>query len=354
MPIGTPVAATAQTDYHNGVTSRTSNQLTTSTGELLLALIRAEGAPTVSSVTDTGGHTWSVLPKINDGAWCCIAYTKATTNTTNNAVTANFTGSVDGVQVGLVRCPITTLSWAASPLDTNSEANGGGGATTVVDAGSLVTTNADDLLVLFTVAFGANSISNWFGGAGTELLDTDDAFAFGYQIVSSTGTYDPTATGSVSVNRASAAAAFKAVSSQITQAIGLVTETDTAQTFTSAKNKAMGFPSEADSALSVVLNGATVYLDIAHNRQLRDQSNAVWANVTGWSWAWYDSFTNLFGSLGGVPVSSGTFDTNAQGEARIDIPGTTLVGGQSGALLIRHPNYPTTPAFAILHVPLGA
>lgn len=133
---------------------------------------------------------------------------------------------------------------------------------------------------------------------------------------------------------------------------GQPSETDTAQTATVGKLKAIGQPSETDSSQPLVLNGNTVFLTVAKTRELRNHANVVWASVSGWIWAWYD--VDLFGpGSPGAPVGTGTFNTNASGEAIFSVPGTTLTSGQSGTLLLRHPSYPSTPVQAMLSIAIG-
>jgi len=123
-----------------------------------------------------------------------------------------------------------------------------------------------------------------------------------------------------------------------TVAIGQASDTSSALASTALKTRAVGQPSEADSAQALTINGSRVYLDVAHGRELRDENNSPWANVNGWDYAWYDDPDALM-NAGATPAGTGSFNTNAAGEATFDVPGTTLTNGQRGLLLVRHPDY---------------
>jgi hypothetical protein len=204
MAIGTPSACAAPSGFPTD-TSITSSALTTSAGDLLVGFTRWEGGDTSCAFSDGSGATWTSLTTQTLGGTVCMGYAIAGSGQTNNTVTATFGASRDALQIAF--CRVTGID--STPLDDDT---GGTGNSTAVDAGSLTTATADTILFLFGTAFGDVSASNWFGGSGTELIDTNSVFYVGYRIVASTGTYDPTCTIG-SQEWAAVAAAFKGASS---------------------------------------------------------------------------------------------------------------------------------------------
>lgn len=68
--------------------------------------------------------------------------------------------------------------------------------------------------------------------------------------------------------------------------------------------------------------------------ELRDENGAVVANLTGIAFEWYDKTTDTEGD----PDVSGTFSTNASGEAIVPLFGTSLSASQEGILILEHPS----------------
>lgn len=77
-----------------------------------------------------------------------------------------------------------------------------------------------------------------------------------------------------------------------------------------------------------------VLLTAANNRELRDENNALVANLLNIRWEWYDDPN----STAGDPQDSGLFSTDANGEATITISGSALSPGQFGCLVLFHPS----------------
>ena len=75
-------------------------------------------------------------------------------------------------------------------------------------------------------------------------------------------------------------------------------------------------------------------LTAAENRELRDENNSPVASLNGIRFEWYDKDTDTNGS----PDVTGTFNTNASGEATIQLSGSSLVAGQYGTLILEHPS----------------
>lgn len=196
-------------------------------------------------------------------------------------------------------------------------------------------------------------VQSWYSDTTTVTLDHGSQIN-GFGGVVGIGDYSPTGNttmGATGTDVGFAAAVLIPAGSTITVTIGQPSETDTAQAMTHAKTLTMGQPSEADSAQPMVPNGSSVFLNAAHSRELKNHAGVAWASVTGWQYAWYDSLATLL--AGGTPQGTGTFNTNSSGEARVEIPGTTLAAGQTGYLVLKHPNYPTTAVLGLLAVPIG-
>jgi hypothetical protein len=189
MAIGTPSACTITNTYPSG-TSRQSNALTVAANDLMVAWVTWEDdSPSSITFSDTGGNTWSTLTKQEgSGPRVCMGWAVASANQTNNRVTATFNASMSAIQIGFL---------AVSGCDTSSpfdQQNGGTGSSTSPSAGSVTTTQADEIIIVAGKSYGAVGWSSWLGGSGTELVDTGDTMGVGYQIVSSTGTYTGNAT----------------------------------------------------------------------------------------------------------------------------------------------------------------
>lgn len=78
--------------------------------------------------------------------------------------------------------------------------------------------------------------------------------------------------------------------------------------------------------LKLVLTQAT-------NRNLVDESGAPVANLADIAYEWYDALDDTDGN----PTQQGTFSTNENGEATIQLPNSALTSGQSGTLILYHP-----------------
>lgn len=72
----------------------------------------------------------------------------------------------------------------------------------------------------------------------------------------------------------------------------------------------------------------------AEGRELRDEEGALVASLANIAYEWYDKDTDTNGD----PDMSGTFSTDAGGEATIQLPGTALISGQFGLLVLEHPS----------------
>lgn len=92
--------------------------------------------------------------------------------------------------------------------------------------------------------------------------------------------------------------------------------------------------SGASSTTGVASLQLRLLLTAAEGRELRDEEGALVASLANISYEWYDKDTDTNGD----PDMSGTFNTDANGEATIQLPGTALTAGQYGLLVLEHPS----------------
>lgn len=92
------------------------------------------------------------------------------------------------------------------------------------------------------------------------------------------------------------------------------------------------------SAASSTTGTATLQLKLlltaSQGRELRDEEGAVVASLANIAFEWYDKDTDTEGN----PAVSGTLSTNANGEATVQLTGSTLTAGQFGLLVLEHPS----------------
>ena len=91
-------------------------------------------------------------------------------------------------------------------------------------------------------------------------------------------------------------------------------------------------PASATTAGTATLQ-LKLLLTAAENRELRDEEGALVASLANIAYEWYEKTTDTNGD----PDQSGTFNTNASGEATIQLPSTGLTPGQFGLLVLTHP-----------------
>lgn len=89
-----------------------------------------------------------------------------------------------------------------------------------------------------------------------------------------------------------------------------------------------------------VFSTITVPLTIAQSQELKDEEGVLVSSVSNIAWEWYDDPTSTAGS----PLATGTLNTNASGEATIQVAGSTLGNGEHGMLLLYHPSNPAIRA----------
>ena len=163
-----------------------------------------DSAHSVQSVTDTAGNTYAAatgMLVVPGSRSQILYYAKNIAAAATNTVTVTFNGSVPNADVRILEYSGLDTS---NPLDVSAGASGTGIA---LDSGSVTTNNASELLVA------ADDVQHAIVAAGTgftQRLYTDDADTVEDKIVSSSGTYDATATQDYSGAWILQLAAFKA------------------------------------------------------------------------------------------------------------------------------------------------
>lgn len=89
----------------------------------------------------------------------------------------------------------------------------------------------------------------------------------------------------------------------------------------------------ASSVAGVAALQLKILLTAAQGRELRDEDGDLVASLANIAYEWYDKDTDTDGD----PDATGTFSTDASGEATIQLPSTTLSSGQFGLLILEHP-----------------
>lgn len=200
-----------QTDANNG-TSVTSTAISTTTGNLIVVLAGSAGqAFTGSPVTDSGGHTWTPCPgQVNfpgSGTRVIQYYSANITGSASHTFTAA-TSVSDDLTIVVYEFTDTTTSVC-------DQSAGGGHDTEVTSHTSATTgttTAAAELLVGGMATgdtFGATvtgtngwTVSNYNNGGGTDV-------AGAYRVVSSTGTYNYTATSATAARSSMSIGTYK-------------------------------------------------------------------------------------------------------------------------------------------------
>jgi hypothetical protein len=90
----------------------------------------------------------------------------------------------------------------------------------------------------------------------------------------------------------------------------------------------------AASGTGTVISDRTIELTAANNYELRDAGGNLVASLSNISYEWYESST----STSGTPDQTGTFNTDASGEATITLTASGLSAGEYGTLVLFHPS----------------
>ncbi len=174
------------------------------TGNLLVVKLKWETNVALSSVTDTAGNTYTLLPRQGTTLSVQMAYSCNITGNVSNVVTATWATSVTW-RVSSV----TQYSGIAASacFDVQTTASGTG---TAVDAGNVTTTVADEVIVV--VATDANS-TTWTAATNFTIINSGLGGDTGTEdrIVASTGTYATPITKNQTNTWQAAAATFKGV-----------------------------------------------------------------------------------------------------------------------------------------------
>ena len=160
-----------------------------STGDLnVVAIGWTDSTHAVQSVTDSAGNTYAAATSmlvVPGSRSHILYYAKNIATAATNTVTVTFNGSVPNADVRILEYSGLDTS---NPLDVSVSASGTG---TALASGSLNTNNANELLVA------ADDVQHAIAAAGsgfTQRVYTGDADTVEDEIVSSSGTYDATAT----------------------------------------------------------------------------------------------------------------------------------------------------------------
>lgn len=105
--------------------------------------------------------------------------------------------------------------------------------------------------------------------------------------------------------------------------------------------------SAAASGAGTVLSQITINLTVATSRELRDETGTAVSSLNNIAYEWYDNPS----STAGEPLQTGTFNTNATGEASFTVNDSTLADGEFGQLIIYHPSDPDIRA--TLRIPVS-
>lgn len=189
ISFGTNITAT---EASASATSITSGAVSTSAGQLVVLVVKHEGASTTISITDSaGGNTWTSggnVPNTTSGAgdhYSEIFYSVLTNGNASHTFTANFAAartfrSIVGATAN------GTYSIAGGSLD--ATAAGGSGVGTSPDAGSL-TTSAATISFVGTTNYSSSVHS---AAAGWTIITSPGNYiSIHYRIDASSGTYDP-------------------------------------------------------------------------------------------------------------------------------------------------------------------
>lgn len=197
--------STSSTTVATGATAHTA-------GNLLVAVVNWENPATnCNSVTDTAGNTYTPLTKrtsTNIGAQ--MFYAKNITGHATNVVTATFSTGTNGHSILVHEFSGADLT---APFTTGEEA-GASGANNPIDAGNVVTSVADSVLVAGFVRWNSGGV--WTAGAdyaiGTNTNNINSGYMpsmMEYDIVAATGTYNGDATNTGGGEWLAVLAAFK-------------------------------------------------------------------------------------------------------------------------------------------------
>jgi chitodextrinase len=208
-----------QSNWVTPSTSQTSVSVTftgaQTAGNLNVVAIGWEDSTThqIQSVTDTKGNVYTVAASKmvagNDSLAIYYAKNIVSAPAGANTVTVTFNGSTAFPDIRIVE--YSGLD-TANPLDVSV---GAGGSGSLLNSGSVTTTNANDLLIA------ANSIEHTTVAPDpnfTQRLQTDNQNIIEDRIVTSIGTYNATATQQVAGNWVMEMVAFKAATGGDTQA----------------------------------------------------------------------------------------------------------------------------------------
>jgi len=189
----TPSIVQQNTGYSNGATSSLTVTLPNrTTVNNLLIMVGGNDANTLNTPTGGGVTTWSKATASDVNANCEIWYGVVTT-----ASSAGVTITISST-TGNAHMNLTEWSGLNGTLDT---AAAQGNTTSTASAPSITTTNANDLLIFGAAFFTGNTAGpptaggtsgSWEAMNSTAGTGNNDVQSSWYQVVSATGTYNPT------------------------------------------------------------------------------------------------------------------------------------------------------------------
>lgn len=224
-------------------------------------------------------------------------------------------------------------SWSAQQdetSDTNNfgEVSGGWGTLSVASQGAYsavqVTSQQSNQMAGFTFAIKGEASGATVTGSGSPAADDADTAGTAEREVSGSGTPDAQA-------GATSGTGERELTSSGTPAAQDGATVGAAERVLTCSGTLLSAASSTAGTASLQLR---LLLTAAEGRELRDEDGALVSSLAGIIYEWYDKDTDTEGN----PDASGTFNTDANGEATIQLPGTGLTAGQYGLLVLVHPS----------------
>lgn len=202
--VGTGV--TGATDF--GGTTVVSAAKTTTSGNMLFAIVKWETAATISTIVDTAGNTYVLAGSLNFGSSDPVGslyYAENITGNASNVVTVTFSSSAAEYR----RIVVEEFSGLATSSSTDGAAQTNSGTGTSYSTADITTTQSG--LVVLGVC-GYTTLSSWSGTPGNPdftvgAVASDTGFL--YLISGSAQTVTPAASATGSANWVAIARAWK-------------------------------------------------------------------------------------------------------------------------------------------------
>ncbi len=238
---GTTSAGTSVSTSNFGTSPVTGNFIT-------VGIFEAGGTNNIQSVTDSGGNTYTLAAKSNNGTNCTtsVYYAYNITGGANFKITVNYT--VNGENIGVTAREYSGVNTASNPLDQTATSAGlsiGPTATSTQSNEVVVATISTNANTAFTVGTGySNFIDN---GLGSGHLGVED------QIVDSIQGYTATFNGGGAFT-AGVMATFKGIPLNTTTSTSLSTSsTSVSSTSTSISSTSSSLSTSSTSTSTTTL-----------------------------------------------------------------------------------------------------